>query len=243
MAFLDSIHPERQIDGFSKLSGTLTFYAFVRAIMLRQGVRNVLDYGAGCGAFYNDREALSIHLRDLRFNGAHVCACDIDHAVKSHPCSHEQIVLQTGEALPFGDAAFDLILSDMVFEHITNPPFVASELLRVLKPGGYICARTPNKYGYIAMVARLIPNSRHLSVLKRVQPSRKPNQVFPTVYRMNTPGQIRRLFRPCELYCFTISGEPAYYFGSVFLYRALLLLHRLLPPYLAPTLCLFIRKP
>jgi SAM-dependent methyltransferase len=243
MAFLDTIHPERHIDGFSKLSGTLTFYAFVRAIMLKHGAKNILDYGAGRGEAFETREALSTHLRDLRSDGAHVCACDIDSAVKSHPCSHEQVVISPDRPLPFPDGAFDLIVSDMTFEHITRPQFVASELLRVLKPGGYICARTPNKYGYVALITRFIPNPRHVGLLRHVQPDRKAQDVFPTVYRMNTPRQIRRLFRSCEIYCVTFSGEPSYYFGGAFLYRALLVLHRLLPPFLATTICFFIRKP
>jgi SAM-dependent methyltransferase len=243
MAFLDAIHPERHIDGFSKLSGTVTFYSFVRAIVLRHSPKNILDYGAGRGEAFETREALSTHLRDLRFNGAHVCACDIDSAVKSHPCSHEQVVISPDRPLPFPDGAFDLIVSDMTFEHITDPQFVASELLRVLKPGGYICARTPNKHGYVAMITRLIPNSRHVGLLRYVQPDRKAQDVFPTVYRMNTPRQVRRLFQSCEVYYFTLSAEPSYFFGSAFLYRALLVLHRFLPPFLDSTLFFFIRKP
>jgi len=243
MAFLDAIHPERHIDGFSKLSGTVTFYSFVRAIALKHGAKNILDYGAGRGETFESPEALNTHLRDLRFNGAQVCACDIDSAVKSHPRSHEQVVISPDRPLPFPDGAFDLIVSDMTFEHITDPQFVASELLRVLRPGGYICARTPNKYGYVALITRLIPNSRHVGLLRHVQPDRKAEDVFPTVYRMNTPGQVRRLFKSCEVYCFTLSAEPSYFFGSAFVYRTMLVLHRFLPWFLDTTLCLFIRKP
>ncbi|MGA7712340.1 MAG: methyltransferase domain-containing protein [Rhizomicrobium sp.] len=243
MAFLDAIHPERHIDGFSKLSGTLTFYSFVRAIMLRHGVKNVLDFGAGRGETFDSSEALNTHLRDLRFNGARVCACDVDTAVKTHPRSHEQVVISPNVSLPFPDGAFDLIVSDMTFEHITDPEFVAAELLRVLKPGGYICARTPNKYGYVAILSRLTPNARHVGALRHVQPDRKAQDVFPTAYKMNTPQQVRRLFPSCETYCITASAEPAYYFGNAFLYRALLVMHRFLPPVLDTTLFFFIHKP
>ena len=243
MAFLDAIHSERHIDGFSKLSGTVTFYSYVRAIALKHGAKNILDYGAGRGETFEAPGALNTHLRDLRFNGANVCACDIDTAVKSHPRSHEQVVISPNRPLPFPDGAFDLIVSDMTFEHITDPQFVASELLRVLKPGGYICARTPNKYGYVALITKLIPNTHHVGLLKHVQPDRKAEDVFPTVYRMNTPGQVRRLFKSCEVYCFTLSAEPSYFFGSAFVYRAMLVLHRFLPSFLDTTLCLFIRKP
>lgn len=243
MSFLDAIHPERRIDGFSKLSGTLTFYSFVRAIALRHGVKSVLDYGAGRGAFSEEQEFLTPYLRDLRFAGAHVCACDIDPIVKTHGYSDEQILIQADKPLPFADSAFDLVVSDMTFEHIANPLLTASELLRVLKPGGYICARTPNGYGYVAIIAGLAPNSWHVRLLRKVQPDRKAKDVFPTHYKMNTTKQIRKLFPSCEIYSFTLFGEPFYCFGNALLYRAMLILHRLLPPSLAPTLCLFIRKP
>ncbi|MGA7119468.1 MAG: methyltransferase domain-containing protein [Polyangiaceae bacterium] len=41
-----------------------------------------------------------------------------------------------GEALPFGDASFDLVLSDNVIDHAESPSAVLSEIVRVLRPGG-----------------------------------------------------------------------------------------------------------
>ena len=39
-------------------------------------------------------------------------------------------------ALPFPDATFDLVLSQAVVEHVTEPHTYASEIVRVLRPGG-----------------------------------------------------------------------------------------------------------
>lgn len=47
-------------------------------------------------------------------------------------------VAAIGEQLPFGDAAFDIVLSDNVVDHAEDPVQIVHELVRVLKPGGVI---------------------------------------------------------------------------------------------------------
>ena len=148
--FSYQIHLEKTIDNFTAHSGTIRFYSFVKAIMLRNDVKTVLDFGAGRGALHVDCPSIyARHLVDMRTTGAKVTAADLDDAVLSHSASDEQVVLKPNAPLPFEDGAFDLIVSDNTFEHIEDPAAVASELLRVLKPGGYICARTPNTLGYV----------------------------------------------------------------------------------------------
>src|SRR3989344_593584 len=49
-------------------------------------------------------------------------------------------------ALPFGDDSFDAATSEQVFEHLENPTKAASELMRVVKPGGLIHIATPFLY-------------------------------------------------------------------------------------------------
>lgn len=241
------IHPEKNIDNSSKLDGTVRFYSMVRAAMLRTGARQVLDFGAGRGAFWHlserpDGSLLHRHLQDLRFDGAEVTAADVDPVVLSHPASHRQAVLTPGQPLPFADEAFDLIVSDVTFEHIDDPDPLARELLRVLKPGGYICARTPNKFGYVKIITAMIPNRDHVRFLRRIQPDRLAEDVFPTRYKLNSVADIRRHFQGCEVYHYFDSAEPSYYFGNPLIYRLFLLFHRLLPDALGTSLCLFIRK-
>jgi SAM-dependent methyltransferase len=52
-------------------------------------------------------------------------------------------VLADNERLPFKDASFDGALSLAVLEHVRNPMRAASELCRVLKPGGKLLAVVP----------------------------------------------------------------------------------------------------
>lgn len=41
-------------------------------------------------------------------------------------------------ALPFADASFDLVLSQAVIEHVTDPQRYADEIVRVLRSGGLV---------------------------------------------------------------------------------------------------------
>lgn len=245
--FTHRVHPEKNLDNSSKYDGTVRFYSLVRAAMLRTKARHVLDYGAGRGVFWslNDQAAGSLlrkHLQDLRFEGAEVTAADVDPIVLTHPCSQAQVVVSPGEPLPFEDGAFDVIVSDVTFEHIDDPEHVASELLRVLRPDGYICARTPNKLGYVKLLTAMVPNRLHVRFLRSIQPERLGEDVFPTRYKMNSVKDLKRYFRDCDIYHYFDSAEPSYYFGNSVFYRVVLLVHRILPDMFATSLCVFIRK-
>jgi SAM-dependent methyltransferase len=52
-------------------------------------------------------------------------------------------VLGVGQRLPFRDACFDAVLSIAVLEHVDDPFQCASELVRVLKPGGILFSAVP----------------------------------------------------------------------------------------------------
>lgn len=52
-------------------------------------------------------------------------------------------VLGVGEELPFRDASFDAVLSLNVLEHVQNPFRCATEITRVLRPGGRLYCVVP----------------------------------------------------------------------------------------------------
>jgi len=94
--------------------------------------------------------------------------------------------------LPFSDNRFDLVTSNMVFEHLQEPQIQMAEIFRVLKPGGTLVFHTPNKYGYGVLTARLIPD--HLKrILTSVLQGRKSEDVYPTFYRVNSTSMIHDL--------------------------------------------------
>jgi SAM-dependent methyltransferase len=174
--------------------------------------------------------------------------CDVDEAVLTNPFLDHAEVIVPGAPLPYPDNRFDIVIARAVLEHIDDPDRVAQELLRVAKPGGLIAAITPNKYGYFAIGARLVPNRLHARALERVQPDRfgKPvrgEDVFPTRYLMNTPGALRRAFGPnAEINVGYWSAEPAYHFGHPFIYRFVRWMNKHLPARLQPTLLVYVRK-
>jgi hypothetical protein len=76
-----------------------------------------------------------------------------------------------------------------------------------------------------------------------VQPGRKPEDVFPTHYRMNTRSALRKAFGDdVDMFVTGWASEPSYHFGSPYIYRPLKWTNKHLPAALQPTLFIYIRK-
>lgn len=233
--------PELLAGGFTRNDGAVEFYARVHSLLPHHGT--VLDFGAGRGqGRLEDPVEYRRRLYDLRGPGRRVIGVDPDPVMLENPLLDEAHVLD-GDQLPLPDKTVDIVVADHVFEHIERPAAVTSELARVLRPGGWLCARTPNRWGYIALGARLIPNRAHTVVLKRLQPTREAADVFPTHYRMNTRAELHRLF-PDDRFTHATYGQlvdPLYFGCSRMAIGAVGLATRFLPEALAPILCVFIR--
>lgn len=240
---LTALFPEAVAGGFSRRDGAVEFFGRVSALLSSE--MQILDYGAGRGrGTSEDPSAYRRQLRTFRGRCRRVVGVDVDSAVMENEGLDEAIQIEPGATLPFPDQTFDLIVSDHVFEHIDDPSQVASELDRVLKPGGWICARTPNRWGYISLGARLIPNRWHVALLKWLQPNRQPRDVFPTRYRLNTTSALTRSFPRSRFshYSYSYWPEPAYFGNAALLWRLVMFLERVMPQGLAPVLMVFIRK-
>lgn len=234
---------EAAVSGFPHIDQEVAFFTQVAALLKPEDV--VLDFGAGRGEFMDtDPSRFRRWLQNFRGRCAQVDGCDPDPAVLDNPTLDAAAVIRLGQPLPYEDERFDLIVARYVFEHIDDPKWAASELLRVLKPGGWICAMTPNKWGYVALASRLTPNRLHARALSRVQPGRQQKDVFPTAYKLNRPADVRRWFgHSAEVHYYSTSAVPSYHFGSAFLFRLLRLVHRLTPPPFDVGLRFFIHKP
>lgn len=184
--------------------------------------------------------------RLLRGRVAKVVGVDVDPIVMENPSVDQAYVSPAGAPLPFDDESFDLVIADYVFEHVSreDAPGVADELLRVLKPGGWIAARTPNKWGMIGIGARSVPNRLHTRVLERLQPGRQAQDVFPTRYAMNSRPDLKRLFPAdrVDLIVYGHTSEPTYFGRSRLAWRVAAFVGHLTPPRLAATLMVFVRK-
>ena len=236
------VFEEVSVGGFSHIDQEVAFFSQVAALIRPDDT--LLDFGAGRGEFYFDEPVRYRRtLQDFRGRVAHVDGCDMDKAVLKNPVLDAAKVIAPGLPLPYEDNRFDLVVSRYVFEHIEEPEWAAKELLRITKPGGWICALTPNKWGYVALGARLMPNHMHQRALRRIQPHRREADVFPTVYRLNSAQDVKRRFgSEADVYHYSTSAVPSYHFGSLALFRACLFLHRLLPPIFDLSLAFFIRK-
>lgn len=123
--------------------------------------------------------------------------------------------------LPFASASFDIVISRSVVEHIESPRRVFREFLRVLRPGGKVVIVTPNKYDYVSVIASLTPYWLHRRLVSKLFPV-SPSDVFPTLYRANTPRSIRKAFTSVgfvERELDTVNHYPAYLMFSPVLFR------------------------
>ncbi|WP_087207244.1 methyltransferase domain-containing protein [Yoonia vestfoldensis] len=142
------------------------------------------------------------------------------------------------------DQSIDIILCDHVLEHVAAPAEFVREIARVLKPGGWLCARTPAKWGYIGIGARLVPNALHVAFLKKLQPNRKAEDVFPTVYGMNTMAALGHYFDKSEWKNCTygFNGVPGYHGNNAVLFRLIQFWGWLMPRSLSAKFHIFIQK-
>ncbi|MHC1560541.1 class I SAM-dependent methyltransferase [Actinomycetospora sp. C-140] len=237
--------PELAAGGYSRLNGTVEFYLRVHALLDEHATSTVVDLGAGRGHWFEHAPAaIDRRLRDLRAPGRTVVGIDVDDAVLAHPGLDAAHVVVPPAALPLDDASVDVVVSDYTFEHVEDPAWVAGELHRVLRPGGWICARTPNRWGAIAMPARMVPNRLHDAVLARVQPTKDARDTFPTHYRLNTAAALRRWFpRERFAHCgYTHESEPAYAGRSALAWTAFRRLAAITPPPVRSMRFVFLQK-
>lgn len=237
------LHPEMRLGGFCAYDGTVEFYSRVKLLVRPDAV--AVDLGAGRGAWFEgDESDFRRRTRLLKGHVAKVVGLDVDEAVLQNRAVDSAFVIDAGGHWPLDDGSVDLVVSDYVIEHVSNVRQFVEEVRRILKPGGWFCARTPTKYNYVCIGARLVSNVQHARVLQAIQPGRKREDVFPTVYRLNTRNDVMNAFggenfEDCSyIYC----SEPQYHFGSAWVYRCLRLAHRLLPAAVTGNLFVFLRK-
>jgi SAM-dependent methyltransferase len=108
-----------------------------------------------------------------------------------------------GAVLPFADGVFDLVTSNMVFEHLEQPGEILFEIRRVLRPNGRLIVLTPNWLDIVTIVARLVPNRLHPAMVSHLE-FRGKADVYPTHFRFNRPRTVDRLlheagFKDCSI--------------------------------------------
>jgi len=209
---MKSFNPNaNKLGGFSENDGTIDFYSRINCLINNDS--EVLDFGAGRGAWSEDEILFRKKTRNLKGKVKKVYACDVDKAVYLNKNVDEILTMEDGKVQAHGES-MDIIIADYVLEHIENPKKFFNEIDRLLKPGGWFCARTPHKYNLISLFAMLIKNNSHSFFLKYVQPDRKEIDIFPTYYRLNTLNKIKEIFKEYNDKSFIYRTDPSYYFGK-----------------------------
>ncbi len=234
----ERFYPEALFGGFTDIDGTVTFFNRVNSLLDPSFV--VLDVGCGRGAYKEDPVPLRKSLRVLKGKVAKVIGIDVDQSARKNPFLDEFRLVQ-GYPWPVESNSINLIVCDNVLEHIENPDQLFLEIHRVLKDGGYLCLKTPNRWSYIAIAATLIPNKYHSKVVSIVQDGRKEEDVFPTVYKCNSIRKLKNIMKKNGLECvvYGYEAEPSYLSFSKIAYLSGVMHQRFAPEFIKPAIFAF----
>jgi ubiquinone/menaquinone biosynthesis C-methylase UbiE len=148
----------------------------------------------GCG----ERVAAENEVNELLPRRASLAVgCDIDARLCRHSSIKNLVCCDAG-GLPFKDSSFTVVTAAMVLEHLKEPERVFCEVARVCRPDARFVVFTPNVFNYGMVVARLTPHWFHAlyrqatHYLARGEWRDFSGKVFPTHYRANRVGRLRR---------------------------------------------------
>jgi SAM-dependent methyltransferase len=241
---LGAWRPEHQAGWYCRDDATIQFYLRVTALTVPGAC--VLDLGAGRGESADHLDDRSIHteLRKLFGRAGRRIGVDVDPVVMTNPWLDEAHTIRIGEPYPFEDDTFDIVICDWVIEHIEDVTQFVTEIYRVLKPGGWFCARTTNRWGYVALGSRIVGDRLESRVLQWAQPERQSRDVFPKHYRINTAAALGRTF-PADrwLNCsYPMNATPSYHGKRNVVFWLIDVFQKFAPQSLASVLMVFMQK-
>lgn len=238
---MEFFYPESRFGGFTQIDGTVAFYSRVQALVRPDSI--MVDFGCGRGAYINDPLPFRRDLRIFKGKARRVIGLDASPAGAENPFLDQFLQLEDSR-WPLPDASADLCVCDNVLEHLPDPAAFFAEARRVLKTGGSLCIRTPNRWNYVAMLSRLVPNQGHARLLAKAKPGLREEDIFPTLYRCNTIGAVRKALGRSgfDAVVFGYEAEPSYLSFSRAAYGLGWLHQKLAPGFLRAAIFAFGRK-
>ena len=151
----------------------------------------VLDNGCGVG----------LYLLPLAKHARQAVGVEYDFERAAQARAAAPVVNAAGEALPLPSAAFELILSHEVLEHVADDRAALAEMARLLRPGGRLVLFVPNR-GYPFETHGVVWRGRyHFGNVPLVNylPRRWRDRLAPHV-RAYTSGDLQRLLAGLPLH-------------------------------------------
>ncbi|QOJ36037.1 MAG: methyltransferase domain-containing protein [Nitrospira sp.] len=175
-------------DQFFNRNMTFINHRLVADARLRPGLR-VLDLGSGTGypallageVVGPEGSLVGIDLADSMLEVAR-------RKAKERGLTH--VTFRTGDvtALPFEGGSFDAVISRFCLMFLPEIPKAIAEIVRVLKPGGYVSAAVwagPDKNPYLR-----IP----MDIIKTIIPLPPPDPEAPGIFRLARPGDLAGMY-------------------------------------------------
>jgi len=243
MDIVDIYRPETAVGGFARDDEAIEFYCRVNALITQEST--VVDLGAGRGQrFHEESDQFTLQLCRLQGKVKKMIGIDVDDAIGEHPFLDERHVIGFGDRLPLESHSIDLMVSEWTLEHVEDAQLFAQEIVRVLKPGGWFCALTPNAYGYVGIANRVLSSSLKQKLIKYVWPGRQEIDVFPTHYQLNTNSKLCGAFltERWSHYTYTSNPTPKYFGKSTLAFNFISLYQQLMPNSLKTNMLIFIQK-
>ncbi len=126
---------------YRPLLGSIQRWRFRLIMRLLEGIKSdsLLEIGYGSGVFMPE---LARHSRTLAGIDPHPCHAEVAAVLARHGVQAD-LRSASAEVIPFPDASFDCIVSVSALEYIPDIDVGCREMLRVLRPGGWLIAVTP----------------------------------------------------------------------------------------------------
>ena len=175
----------------------LSFWAAHFGIMLFNNLeikKNLSILDLGCGNGFPLFELAHTFGQSCQITGVDIWKAGLERAKLKqsiHKLPNLSILEANGENLPFPDSTFDLIVSNLLINNLTNPRLTISECYRVLNPNGKIVLTTNVKghfqefYQVFSGLLIKLGNETYLENLAKNQNHRGSKETFTNLLETN----------------------------------------------------------